>query len=335
MVQFEQLVPDFLAVHWKDLVEDTALSDTALVMLLFFAFFGFPMIVCAYIGYAKGRHWYWFLLFGLLSILGLLIASNLPVRKRKDDEFDHSIDCQVKLFVQPAPDTCQRLGAVTVEERTIADQPERLPIHAPMHEFDLSVAAAALRLKAATLGANAVERVEFLRKKPNYWSFQPVHRIIARGTAVVLPQEIHQRSSSNAEEFWRGKEAVDPERELHDYLIRSGVSTLFLAGLSGILAITGWLEHPTSFSPLDLLIIWLVIEAILLFIRQVPGMLLIDGITLLLFGILQLTLHDRYIQGIALIASGGWSLLSYANYGRYLAQYRAVRQEFERIASNR
>lgn len=293
------------------------------------------MVVCALAGRSKGRTWYWCALLGLLSLLGLLIANGLPARRRSADNRECPGDPTIRLIVQSASASCQRLGEIQVEVKDIADIPKQFAIEAPIHEFDLSFAAETLSSRAAALGANAVEHVSFLRVMPNYWSLKPTHRIIAHGTAVSMSPEEHAQTASNAVIFWRDKEAQDPERELHGYLARSGVTTLLLSciNLSSLLADV---HHLADLSPLDFFVCWMIADGILLLTRRTSNMLRVDGWSMMALGTLRFVYgqgHYSPINNVAICISGLWSLECYRKYGQYLAIYQTIRRQVAQMQS--
>jgi len=308
-------------------------------VLAVFAIFGFPILLCALIGRAKQRRWYWFALMGLLSYIGCLIAlgqRTIVENENLPDDVRHA-GSSVKLFWNHASGSFYSVGLVEAEIRLPIPYFSETALfqHSPL---TLAQMGQLFRAKAYLLGANAVEDVEFFRSPPlSTWTMAPMHTIRASGHAIVLYEEDYAAAEDNVEAFWRSYDITDPMARMADRFVGYTVHGVIVALFSGLLASVALIVPEPGPSPyLALAIGGLVLSVIVLaqsFIlmkRREPGPLLIIAIMMIVMGAFHLS--ENIIAAIGGgLGSGIWLLKDYPSIARQYNQYQRARAELEAL----
>ena len=135
--------------------------DFAVFTVVSVVFFGLPGLLSALIGRARGGKWYWFMLLGLASWAGPLIADRVA-RERLPHELSSGTAEEVARVVltwRSAPEGCEAIGPVEAEVR--------VPYTGRAGPPDIRLASAALRRRAREMGADGVAEVSYQRRQPS------------------------------------------------------------------------------------------------------------------------------------------------------------------------
>jgi len=151
-------------------------TSAATSVTLFALVFGVPAVLALLVGISKGYRWWVCALLGLTSLLGLAIAIILPTKnQRRSTVSALGGSDQVKLLTGNAPVPHRTIGEISVETRGVYGK-------------DFEASSAALRAKAATLGANAVTQLQYSTKQGSPWRLWAETIVTAHGVAVHLEE---------------------------------------------------------------------------------------------------------------------------------------------------
>jgi len=270
--------------------------------LLIGVFAVFPIFVCAVVGNAKGHRWFIFALLGFLSMFGILIALLIPpVQKTSDIQPAlRKLAVRVRLTWRDVSFPDHSVGEIEAEVVRCADRSGSPP---PL----LEDASAALQLKAASIGANAVARVEFFRSPPKFWSFAPCHRLKIRGIAYKVSDDQLAQVPSDAEDIQHVAEMQDPREMLSQAVTSVGVISIVFACLNAgavfFLTQIGAERALRLSAGAYVLDFVLLLFGILLLRVRTSGMILTAGITIIVLGALTLIVSS-IVFGVVFLLSG-------------------------------
>lgn len=237
---------------------------------------------------------------------------------------------KVKLIFDRGPTPSSTFGPIEVEvTRSASKSSDPSPT--------LAIASKALQDKALELGANAVVTVEYSRQKPRFWSMSPKHILKAKGTAVALSPSDYDAAKSNAEEMGLGLDIEDPESALSSRLTVSGISSIVWAVVNTAIVMV----QVRNLGPYERLIIppgllytmsvFLLISGLLILeFKRKPAMLLLDGIALLLLGILNIAGQAIGFLGVLQVVWGLQSLFGYGVVVRAIEQHNEFASAYEK-----
>lgn len=287
---------------------------------------GVPALVSALIGHARGRRWYWFALLGLLSWFGPLVAAQCRTAAQPAGLAAVSPElrqraARVQLTIGAPPEGARLLGEVEVTLRSgVSDglgHESAPPSHAAANEE--------LRLKATELGADAVAAVEYFRQKPTFWTFSPQHVLTARGQAMTLADGESFGNPGQADAAAALADMPDPRRALESALGRAGTWSIIWAFLNALIVTyqMSTLEPGESFiippAVIYALSVWLLVKGTLLLRVRTPGMLIVDGFTMMALGLVNIVSWP--LLGLMQLFWGVQSIVRSSKINQELAEY--------------
>lgn len=176
-----------------------------------------PIILCMFIARSKRRKWYWFAPLGILSWAGVMIAGYISPPKPEPEATE-----DIKLASKDVRLTWGK-PSVDLVSVDFLNVEIRLPYDSPLS--DVQCASEALRLKAARVGANAVQSVEYFVVKTSWLTLNHERIMRAQGQAVRVWSNELSNVPCDAELLGEYMHMDDPDRVLMSALrTRGGIS---------------------------------------------------------------------------------------------------------------
>lgn len=179
-----------------------------------------------------------------------------------------------------------------------------------------------------------MERVEYFRRTPAFWTLKPEHKLIARGVAIRL-EAGQAEYGPDAETIWRAVDMPDPEAALSSGLRISGIASIAWAVINSVLTCS----QSADLRPGEQLIIppaviyclsaWMLAEGIVLLRSRRPEMLIVDGLTLLALGCVNIAGQALAVIGIMQLVWGVQRIIGWSKVTKQIADYKQLRQTMD------